>query len=220
MFPLRDSVPSRRFPFVNYLLIVANIYVFFIELHYDRIGQLDHFLNRHALIPTQFFQNPLAHLPNVFSAMFLHGGWGHLIGNMWFLHVFGDNIEDNVGHVRYVFYYLLMGFGAAAAQLAASPASSLPMIGASGAIAGVLGGYIILHPTARVDTLIFIIIFVRIIQVPAFIFLGLWFVTQTLNGLGSLSVQAARGDMGGVAWWAHAGGFAAGFIGIWIFRRR
>ncbi len=184
------------------------------------MGLLEPFLAQYGLVPARFFENPFLGLMNIFTSMFLHGGWGHLLGNMWFLHVFGDNVEDNLGHVRYFFYYLLMGFGAAAAQLAANPASQLPMVGASGAIAGILGGYFILHPRARVLTLIPIFIFIRFIEIPAFFFLGLWFLMQAVNGVGALSAQAVRGDLGGVAWWAHAGGFAAGFIGIWLFRKR
>ncbi len=220
MFPLRDSVPTRRFPFVNYALIAINIAIFIKELQFSNAGLLEKFIAQYGLVPVRFFNDPVIGLPTLFSSMFLHGGWGHVLGNMWFLHVFGDNVEDNLGHVRYFFYYLLMGFGAAAAQLAANPQSALPMVGASGAIAGVLGGYFILHPRARVLTLIPIFIFIRLIEIPAFFFLGIWFLMQTVNGVGSLSTQVMRGDVGGVAWWAHAGGFAAGFMGIWIFRRR
>jgi len=217
MFPLRDSVPTRRFPFVNYALIAINIAIFIKELQFSNAGLLEKFIAQYGLVPVRFFNDPVIGLPTLFSSMFLHGGWGHVLGNMWFLHVFGDNVEDNLGHVRYSFYYLLMGFGAAAAQLAANPQSALPMVGASGAIAGVLGGYFILHPRARVLTLIPIFIFIRLIEIPAFFFLGIWFLMQTVNGVGSLSTQVMRGDVGGVAWWAHAGGFAAGFMGIWIF---
>jgi membrane associated rhomboid family serine protease len=220
MFPLRDSVPTRRFPFVNYALIAINVAVFFKELQFQSVGLLEQFISQYGLVPVRFFENPLVGLPSIFSSMFLHGGWGHLLGNMWFLHVFGDNVEDNLGHVRYFFYYLLMGFGAAAAQLAANPASGLPMVGASGAIAGILGGYFILHPRARVLTLVPIFIFIRILEIPAFFFLGIWFLMQTVNGVGALTAQTMRGDVGGVAWWAHAGGFAAGFIGIWLFRKK
>lgn len=220
MFPLRDSVPTRRFPFVNFALIAINGALFFKELQFQSVGLLEPFIFQYGLVPVRFFENPLLGLSSIFSSMFLHGGWGHLLGNMWFLHVFGDNVEDNLGHVRYFFYYLLMGFGAAAAQLAANPQSSLPMVGASGAIAGILGGYFILHPRARVLTLVPIFIFIRILEIPAFFFLGIWFLMQTVNGVGALGAQALRGDVGGVAWWAHAGGFAAGFIGIWLFRKK
>jgi membrane associated rhomboid family serine protease len=220
MFPLHDNIRSHRFPFVNYAIIVLNFLVFFKELQLAHVNQLDSFMSTFALIPARLMQDPVLHIQNIVTAMFLHGGWGHVIGNMWFLHVFGDNVEDNLGHVRYLFFYLLMGFGAAATQIAASPHSQLPMVGASGAIAGVLGAYIVLYPGARVLTFFVFIFFVRFIEVPAFFFLGLWFLVQALNGVGSLSVSAARGDVGGVAWWAHAGGFAAGFLSIPFFRRK
>jgi membrane associated rhomboid family serine protease len=220
MFPLRDNVPSRRFPVVNCFIIAANILAFLFEVRLDDVGVLQPFLATYGLVPARFFESPTLHFPDIFTSMFLHGSWGHVISNMWFLVIFGDNVEDRVGHLRYLFFYLLMGIGAAGAQLAASPASQLPMIGASGAIAGILGAYLVLYPAARVLTLIVIVFFVRFVEIPAFFFLGLWFLTQTVAGIGSLSAQALRGDMGGVAWWAHAGGFAAGFLGIFIFRLR
>lgn len=218
MFPLRDNVPRRRFPFVNYLLVLINVLVFLFEVRVDQTGRLTAFIMKYGLVPARFFASPAHHFRDIFTAMFLHGSWGHVIGNMWFLLIFGDNVEDAVGHLRYLFYYLLMGFGAAAAQLAASPASRLPMIGASGAIAGVLGGFFFLYPRAKVLTLVVFIFFIRFIEIPAFFFLGLWFLMQTVSGLGALSAQAIRGDVGGVAWWAHAGGFLAGLLGIQLFR--
>jgi membrane associated rhomboid family serine protease len=177
-------------------------------------------MQAYALIPARFFVDPLEHVPFVFTAMFLHGGWMHVIGNMWFLSVFGDNVEDNLGPLRYLVFYLLVGAGAAAAQLWASPASELPMVGASGAIAGVLGAYFVLYPRARVLTFFIFIFFIRFIEIPAFFYLGIWFLMQAANGLGSISAMATRGDTGGTAWWAHAGGFAAGFMLIPFFRRR
>jgi membrane associated rhomboid family serine protease len=220
MFPIRDNIPHRRFPFVNYLIVFLNVLVFLYEVKLNDVNQLQPFLLTYGLVPARFFHSPTLYFPDIFTAMFLHASWMHVIGNMWFLLIFGNNIEDAVGHVRYVFYYLLMGFGAAAAQLAAAPASQLPMIGASGAIAGVLGGYFILYPRAKVLTLFVFIFFIRFIEVPAYFFLGFWFLSQAISGLGALSAQAMKGDTGGVAWWAHAGGFAAGFIGINIFRKR
>ncbi len=220
MFPLHDNIRSRRFPFVNYAIILVNILVFAKELSFAERAALDQFIFSHALVPARFMADPIAHLPELFTAMFMHGGWGHIIGNMWFLHIFGDNMEDNLGHARYLLYYLVTGIGAAVAQLMASPSSALPMLGASGAIAGVLGGYIVLYPGARVLTFFVFVMFVRFVEVPAFFFLGLWFLVQMANGLGSLSQEAVRGEVGGVAWWAHAGGFAAGFLSILFFRRR
>jgi len=220
VFPLRDNVPRRRFPFVNYLLVIVNVLIFLHEVRLSDVNLLEPLLMTYGLVPARFFSSPALYFPDIFTSMFLHGSWGHVIGNMWFLLIFGDNIEDAMGHVRYFFYYLLMGFGAAAAQLAASPASQLPMVGASGAIAGILGGYFILYPRAKVFTLFIFIFFVRFIEVPAYLFLGLWFLSQAVSGLGALTAQAVRGDTGGVAWWAHAGGFVAGFLGIFLFRRR
>ncbi len=219
MFPIRDSIRARRFPFVNYALIAANLLVFVHEAQLAMTGRLDAFMQAYALIPARFFSDPMMHIPDIFTAMFLHGGWGHVIGNMWFLYVFGDNVEDNMGPVRYLFYYLIMGAGAATAQLLASPHSQLPMVGASGAIAGVLGGYFVLYPHAKVLTFFIFIFFIRFIEIPAFFYLGIWFLMQAVNGLGALSDSATRGDTGGVAWWAHAGGFAAGFMFIPFFRR-
>lgn len=219
MFPLRDSVSSRRTPYVNYALIVINLLVFFKEHQLYTRGLLEPFIFSYGLVPVYFFSSPVQHLPDIFSSMFLHGSWGHVLGNMWFLYIFGDNVEDNMGHTRYFFYYLLMGVGAAAAQLWANPASEIPMVGASGAIAGILGSYFVLYPHARVLTAVPIFYFIRLVDIPAFFFLGIWFLIQALNGVGSLTT-VTRGDVGGVAWWAHAGGFVAGFLFIWFFRRR
>lgn len=220
MFPLRDNIRSRTFPFVNYALILANLAVFFYEWQLAQTGALESFMMRHALVPAKFFHAPLVQIPTIFKAMFIHGGWGHVIGNMWFLTIFGDNVEDRVGHIRYLFYYLLMGVGGAAVQLWADPHSHLPMVGASGAIAGILGSYIVLYPKARIETFFIFIIFIRVIEIPAFFYLGLWFLTQALNGFGSLGAPTVRGEMGGVAWWAHIGGFISGFIGILFFKKR
>ncbi len=220
MFPLKDDIPSKTFPFVNLVLILVNIAVFFHEVQLANGGLLEKFIIQHGLIPSRFLAAPLEQIPSVFKAMFMHGSWGHVLSNMWFLFIFGDNVEDKLGHVRYLVYYLLVGVGAAAAQVYMSPASLLPMVGASGAIAGVLGGYFIMFPGARVLTFFVFVFFVRLIEIPAFFYLGLWFLMQAFNGLGALSLTAARGEMGGVAWWAHAGGFAAGFVLINFFRRR
>ncbi len=219
MFPLHDNIRTRRFPFVNYGIIALNIAVFVQQLKLNAAGSLTPYLATHALIPAEFLADPSGRLLTVFSSMFLHGGWMHVVGNMWFLLIFGDNVEDALGHIRYVFFYLLTGFGAAAAQIAASPASHVPMIGASGAIAGVLGAYFFLYPKARVTTLFVFIVFVRFIDIPAFFFLLFWFLSQAFNGLGALSAEAVRGEIGGVAWWAHAGGFVAGLLSVLVFRR-
>jgi membrane associated rhomboid family serine protease len=204
---------------MTYAIIAANIVVFLHELQLSRFGTLDPFLFHYGMVPKKFIAAPLAHLFSVLSSMFLHGGWAHIIGNMWFLYIFGDNVEDAMGPMRFLFFYLTMGLCAAIAQTYANPHSAMPMIGASGAIAGVLGAYVALYPGARVLTFFVLIIFVRFIEVPAFLFLGLWFVIQAMNGFGSLTV-ASHEQVGGIAWWAHASGFVAGFIGVWIFRKR
>jgi membrane associated rhomboid family serine protease len=218
MFPLKDNVPSKRFPFINYLLIAINLIIFVHELKLSEVGALEGFMNHFTLIPAHFFADPVGQSYTVVTAMFLHGGWAHVLGNMWFLFIFGDNVEDNMGHVRYLFYYLLAGIGAAAAQLYFSQGSRIPMLGASGAIAGVLGGYVVLYPGSRILTAFFFIIFLRFIEVPAFFFLFYWFIIQALSGVGSLAAQVQHGDSGGVAWWAHTGGFLAGFILLPFFR--
>jgi membrane associated rhomboid family serine protease len=219
VFPLRDNVPSNRFPFVNYFLIALNGFVFFKELQLAHAGLLEQFIFQHGLVPARFLAEPVGQSFTLLSAMFMHGGWAHLLGNMWFLFVFGDNVEDNMGPVKYLIYYLLVGIGAAALQIYMHPESQLPMVGASGAIAGVLGGYFILYPRAKVLTFFVFVVFIRLVEIPAFFYLLLWFFTQTMNGLGSLSKVATRADTGGVAWWAHAGGFISGFVLVNFFRK-
>jgi len=220
VFPLRDNISSSRFPLVNYLIIAANLLVFFKEAKLAQAGLFEPFLLSHGLIPKVFLAAPLQEAPKIFMSMFMHGSWGHVLGNMWFLYIFGDNVEDAMGPIRYLFYYLLVGSGAAAAQIYMNPASTLPMVGASGAIAGVLGGYFLLYPGARVLTFFVFVIFVRLIEIPAYFYLGLWFLAQAVNGIGSLSQSHLRGEMGGIAWWAHAGGFASGFALVYPFKRR
>jgi len=213
MIPLRDTVRSNTIPVVNYLLIVLNGAVFFFELSLGR--HLDTFILHHGLVPARFtgvMQSGGLHLSAfvpVFTSMFLHGGWLHLLGNMLFLYIFGDNVEDRFGHFRYLAFYLVAGVAAAATQVYFNPDSEMPMVGASGAIAGVLGAYVFLFPTARVVTLIPIFFFFQIVELPAYLFLGIWFALQMVSGLLSLGIG---GDAGGVAWWAHVGGFAAGAV--------
>jgi membrane associated rhomboid family serine protease len=153
----------------------------------------------------------------LFTSMFMHGGWLHLIGNMLFLYVFGDNIEDRLGHLRYLLFYLLAGLGAAFTQIFINPVSQIPMVGASGAIAGVLGAYILLFPTARILTLIPIFFFIQLVELPAYLFLGIWFIMQLVSGMLSLGIGA---DAGGVAWWAHIGGFATGAVLLVFLKSR
>jgi membrane associated rhomboid family serine protease len=220
MIPLRDVNPSRTVPVVTYLLIGLNAAAFLFELS---LGEdLPRLVGELGVVPARVgaaLGSPGSD-PGAFTAfitsMFLHGGWLHLIGNMVFLHVFGDNIEDRFGHGRFVLFYLVAGAAAAAAQVLAEPSSEVPMVGASGAIAGVLGAYVILYPRARVLTLVPIFVFFQLIELPAVVFLGLWFLMQVGSGLLSLGVGA---DAGGVAWWAHVGGFVAGALMLPAMKR-
>jgi membrane associated rhomboid family serine protease len=221
MIPIRDTNPHNSVPVVNYTIIGVNVVVFLFELSLGRnlpglIGSLGVVPARVASSFSTYSFDPLVGLTFV-TSMFLHGGWMHIIGNMVFLHVFGDNIEDRLGHARYLLFYLLAGITAAVSQILINPASGVPMVGASGAIAGVLGAYVIMFPRARVLTLIPIFFFIQFIELPAIVFLGLWFLMQLSSGVLSLNIG---GDAGGVAWWAHIGGFAAGAVLLPILRRR
>ncbi|MDI6803688.1 MAG: rhomboid family intramembrane serine protease [Bacteroidota bacterium] len=221
MIPLRDTNPRRTFPIVNYFFIGANVIIFFLQISLGKSYETA--IYQFGLVPVrlmndvQMFDFGLMTFLPIFSSMFMHGGWMHLIGNMLFLHVFGDNIEDRLGHVRYIFFYLLAGVGAAAGQILINPTSEIPMIGASGAIAGVLGAYILMFPRAKILTLIPIFFFIQFVELPAFLFLGIWFLMQLLSGTLSLGVGS---DAGGVAWWAHIGGFVAGAVLLLLFKKR
>jgi membrane associated rhomboid family serine protease len=223
MFPLRDDIPSRLFPVVNLWLILINVACFYYE--YSLGLQLEKFTLEYGFIPSRFLQqqaaNPFdaARVIPVFSSMFLHGNLLHLASNMWMLWIFGDNVEDKMGHARYLAFYLLCGVCAVFFQGFAQPYSKAPMIGASGAISGVLGAYFILFPRARILTFIPIIIFFYLVEVPAFIFIGLWFVMQFLQGA---LQQVTIGSLaeGGVAWWAHVGGFVGGVLLVFLFRKK
>lgn len=204
MFPIRDHNPSGRTPFVTYALIALNVGIFLAYFPMLQEPALTRFFYDWGLVP-RFISEGVA-LHGMVTHMFLHGGWMHIIGNMLFLFIFGDNMEDEMGHFGFALFYLLSGLAAAALQFAASPYSEVPMVGASGAIAGVMGGYLLLFPKARVDVLIIIVIFFRIFPIPAWIVLGIWFALQVFNG------AVTPTDGGGVAYWAHAGGFVAGVI--------
>ena len=191
-------------------------------------ARLNAFILHTAVIPSHFFSPNVpaldcirawtirGNIMPVFYSMFLHGGWLHLGGNMLYLYIFGDNVEDRVGHAKYLLFYILVGFAGTILHAYLNADSDLPMIGASGAIAGVMGGYIMMYPRARVATLIFIIFFVQVIWLPATVVLGLWFVMQLFSGVMSLGADAAQ--TGGTAWWAHVGGFLSGAALIWIFK--
>ena len=230
MFPLRDENPTELIPFVTVLLIVANAVVW---IFVQGAGVGEPFLESlcaFGAIPGEItgqiasgtgirlgpeFACRIGGLTGstIFTSMFLHGGWMHLIGNMWFLWVFGNNIEDSMGHARFLVFYLICGALAAAAHLASAPGSPIPTVGASGAISGIMGAYLILYPRVRVFTLFFFVIFIRVIPVPAWVMLLWWFGLQVLSG----SVSAGSG--GGVAFWAHVGGFVAGVVLIKLFAR-
>lgn len=214
MFPIRDHNPSLGTPFVVYALIAANALVFLLQLPYmgnDRA--LAAFWGDRALYPVAVTE--YGDYTGIFTSMFLHAGWMHILGNMLFLWIFGDNLEDQMGHAGFLVFYLAAGIAAAFAHIAAAPQSTVPTVGASGAIAGVLGGYILMFPRARIDVLLIIIIFFRIFTLPAWAMLGFWFALQVFGGLGS-TVEG-----GGVAHWAHVGGFAAGAmfaLPLWLHR--
>ena len=214
MIPLRDTTRSRNFPVMNWLLIIANGLLFFYELGLSS-GGLERFVQTYALVPSRAEGEPLTFAITIFTSMFMHAGWFHILSNMWVLFIFGDNVEDRMGSLPYLTFYLLGGTAAALLQTYVAPGSSVPVLGASGAIAGVLGAYILLFPAARVVTLIPIFFFISLIEVPALVFLGFWFVSQLFSGLASIGTAA-----GGVAWWAHVGGFLVGLVLCPLFARR
>jgi membrane associated rhomboid family serine protease len=209
MIPLRDYIPTRRFPIVTLMLILINVAVFALELLLDAGGLLEDFINTFGLVPllvTQHFDSFVAF--TFISSMFMHGGFLHILGNMLYLWIFGNNVEDEMGRLRFLIFYFVAGIAASLAQVIAGPRSTVPGIGASGAIAGVLGAYLVLYPRARVATLIPLGLFTRVADLPAVLVLGFWFVLQLLNGVLSFGM----GQMGGVAWFAHIGGFIAGVL--------
>jgi membrane associated rhomboid family serine protease len=202
VFPLSDVIPSRTVPVVTVALIVINSAVFLYQVTLPP-DLLDAFVATHALIPAYFSWG------SVFTSMFLHAGWMHVIGNMLYLWIFGDNIEDRLGHVPFLLFYLASGCAAAILQLMMNPFTMVPMVGASGAIAGVMGAYFVLYPESRVLTAVFLVVFFDLIEIPAIYFLGIWFVMQVLSGVGSLGVASTGG---GTAFWAHIGGFVVGAV--------
>jgi membrane associated rhomboid family serine protease len=208
MFPIGDDNSARRsIPFVTYGLVAINVLVFFLELNRGNA-----FIQEWAFIPARFSADPAAGVATVFSAMFMHGSWLHLGGNMLYLWIFGDNVEDRFGHVKYLVFYLLAGIAATFAQYFVLPESNVPNVGASGAIAGVLGAYILMFPHARVNVL-----FGRgVVAMPAIVVLGFWIALQLVSGVGSIASTDA--DVGGVAYMAHVGGFVAGFMMAFLFR--
>ncbi|MDH2325824.1 rhomboid family intramembrane serine protease [Cereibacter sp. SYSU M97828] len=211
MFPIRDHNPSGQVPYVTYALMAANIAVFLLSWFGLDEAALGWFWVDWGLVPAAVTEGQ--QLWGFVTSMFLHGGWMHLIGNMLFLWIFGDNLEERFGRARYLGFYLASGLAAGLLQVASDPGSTVPMVGASGAIAGVMGAYLLLFPRAKVDILLILIVFFKVFSIPAWIMLGLWFGLQVFNGL------TVPSDMGGVAYWAHAGGFVAGMamaVPVWL----
>ena len=211
MIPIRDTIPSKNYPIVNHTIIGINVVLYLFEM--SQGANLDRFIYIYGLVPARYSVPQIAsyfstgqQLLSLLSFMFLHGGFFHLLGNMWFLYIFGDNIEDRLGPFRYIAFYLLCGITSGLSHLVLNFHSNMPTIGASGAVAGVMGAYLILHPHAKILTLIPIIIIPWFIEIPAFFFLGLWFVLQFLNATGT------HGSASGIAWWAHIGGFVFGIV--------
>lgn len=213
MFPIRDHNPSGRTPYVTIALIAVNVLIFlwyFLTMSEYQIGE---FFWNWGLIPARFLSGD--GVQTIVTSMFLHAGWLHLIGNMLFLWIYGDNLEEQMGQLGFLAFYLAAGLAAALAQVLPDPGSIIPMVGASGAIAGVMGGYLLLFPRAKVDVLFIFVIFFRIFAIPAWIVLGIWFGLQIFSGLNTPS------ESGGVAYWAHAGGFIAGLVltlPVWLRR--
>src|SRR5579862_694675 len=211
MFPIRDTQPSNSRPVVTVLLIIVNVLVFLFEFSMDEFTR-NHFISVYGLVPSHF------HLSALFTHMFLHGGWMHIIGNMWFLWIFGDNVEDVMGHGKYLAFYLACGVLAGLTQMWFNPDSRIPMVGASGAIAGVMGAYLIKFPHARIVSVVFIVIFFTTVEVPAVLMLLYWFAIQLFSGFGSIGYSHV--SQGGTAFFAHIGGFIAGMILVSVLGTR
>jgi membrane associated rhomboid family serine protease len=212
MIPLRDVIPSRTTPYITVAIIIVNALAWFFELALPR-DVLPAFLQVYGVVPADFSTVTLI------TSMFLHGSWSHVLGNMWYLWIFGDNVEDRMGHTRFLIFYLLCGIVAAFGQIAMNPQSTLPTIGASGAIAGVMGAYFVLYPHSRVLTLIPLIIIFEVIELPAIMLLGFWFLMQLFSA-GTVAITATTHGSGGVAFMAHVAGFVSGMIGVFAFRKR
>ena len=208
-FPYKDANPRILFPFVTYTIIGINSLVFIYQYLILPPESLGHIISTYALTPAA------PSVITVFTSMFMHGGLMHIIFNMWFLWIFGDNIESVLGHKRYVLFYLLCGVGAALAQIQINTGSQIPMVGASGAIAGVLGAYLIRFPRATVHVLVILIIFITFIRVPAMVVIGIWFLSNLTAGLGTLGIE----ETGGTAWFAHLGGFVSGVVLNQVFKQ-
>ncbi len=223
MIPLKDTILRVGFPAVTYLLIIINSIIFVFELTIPK-DMLFNVFYLFGLVPARYSYPQWAHIhglrPDDYLSfvknMFLHGGWLHILSNMWFLYLFGRTVEDRMGHLRFALFYFLSGIAANLIYFLADVHSKIPEFGASGAIAGVMGAYVVMYPTARIVTLIFIFIFPLFIEVSAFFFIGFWFIMQLISGTLSLKFQ----ETGGVAWWAHVGGFATGVLLSFVFKKK
>jgi hypothetical protein len=218
MFPLKDNIPAKHFPVVNIGLIVVNVFVFVYEWQLG--GHLEPFLIQWGFVPARLLSDgvePFA-VMTIFTSMFLHGNLMHVLSNMWMLWIFGDNVEDRMGHGGYLAFYLLCGVASVFTQYWSAPQSAFPMVGASGAIAGVLGAYFLSFPQAKILTLLPLFFLFYLVEVPAYVFLGLWFLLQFIQG--SIVLMGADHVEAGVAWWAHIGGFGGGILLLPLFRKR
>jgi membrane associated rhomboid family serine protease len=213
MIPLRDVIPSRTTPYITVTIICLNAVAWLFEVSLPH-ETLNEFLTVYGVVPAYFAW------PTLITSMFLHGSWSHVIGNMWYLWIFGDNVEDRLGHGGYIIFYLLCGIVAAFGQIVADPNSMLPTIGASGAIAGIMGAYFVLYPRSRVLTLIPLIIWWEIFELPAIVLLGFWFLMQLVYSVGSIAVTASTHGSGGVAFMAHVAGFVFGGLAMLLVRRQ
>lgn len=225
MFPIKDNIPAKIFPLVTVGLIFINICCFAVELFQG--PDFDLLVMQFGFIPARFLWQQsenyydLSRFVPVFTSMFLHGNLFHLVSNMWVLWIFGDNVEDSMGHGRYLLFFLFCGVVSVFVQTWWNPASRLPMLGASGAISGVLAAYLLTYPHARVLTFLPVIVFFYMVEVPAFVFLGVWILLQAMQAYSQSSVAVVGAETaGGVAWWAHIGGFAAGLVLVWLFRKK
>src|SRR5262245_6892122 len=212
MIPLRDVIPSRTTPYITVTIIVLNAIAWFYEVSLPS-DVLDVFTHVYGVVPIDFSA------PTLISSMFLHGSWSHVIVNMWYLWIFGDNVEDRLGHGRFIVFYLLCGIAAAVGQILMDPYSTVPMVGASGAIAGVMGAYFVLYPQSRVLTLVPLWFYYEIFELPAIFLLGFWFLIQLFSA-GAIAVTASTHGSGGVAFMAHVAGFVCGVVGVFVFRKR
>jgi len=212
MIPLRDVIPSRTTPYITVTIIVLNAIAWLFEISLQP-RELNQFLYVYGVVPAQFSA------PTLITSMFLHGSWMHVIGNMWYLWIFGDNVEDRLGHGKFILFYLMCGIVAAFGQIAADATSTLPTIGASGAIAGVMGAYFVLYPRSRVLTLVPLIIWWEIFELPAILLLGFWFLMQLFSA-GTIAVTASSHGSGGVAFMAHVAGFVFGAVSVLVLRAR